>query len=48
MLMSVAKLQREFPNLKSILVREIECEVREGEGHTSMVSVVQYIARKEA
>ena len=48
MLISVAKLQREFPNLKPILAREIEREVREGESHTGMASVVQYIARKEA
>ena len=48
MLMSVEKLQREFQNLKPIIVKEIEREVCEGEGHTGMASVVQYVARKEA
>ncbi len=46
MLMSVAKLRRELPNLEPILAREIDREVREGPGHTGMASVVQYIARK--
>lgn len=48
MLMSVEKLRHEFPNLKPILARELDREVSEGEGHTGMASVVQYIARKEA
>ncbi|NER79282.1 MAG: class I SAM-dependent methyltransferase [Leptolyngbya sp. SIO1D8] len=48
MLMSVAKLRQEFPNLNPILAQEIEREVWEGEGHTGMASVVQFIARKEA
>ncbi|ERN43075.1 tellurite resistance protein TehB [Rubidibacter lacunae KORDI 51-2] len=47
MLMSVDKLRNEFPRLKPILLREIEREVREGEGHTGFASVVQYIARNE-
>lgn len=47
MLMTVDKLKREFPNLKPILIRELEREVREGEGHTGLASVVQFIARKE-
>jgi 2-polyprenyl-3-methyl-5-hydroxy-6-metoxy-1,4-benzoquinol methylase len=46
-LMSVQKLQREFPNLEPILVREIEREVNEGGGHAGMASVVQLIARRE-
>lgn len=46
MLMSIEKLQREFPNLKPIVAREIEREVCEGSGHTGMASVVQFIARK--
>ncbi|MEO0988066.1 MAG: class I SAM-dependent methyltransferase [Cyanobacteria bacterium J06639_14] len=37
MLMSVAKLRQEFPNLKPILAQEIEREVCEGEGHTGRV-----------
>lgn len=46
MLMTVAKLRQELPNLKPILAVEIEREVSEGKGHTGMASVVQYIARK--
>ncbi len=48
MLMSIEKLEKEFPSLKPILSREIDREVVEGEGHTGMASVVQYIARNEA
>lgn len=47
MLMTVANLLQELPNLTPILAREIEREVSEGEGHTGMASVIQYIARKE-
>lgn len=47
MLMSVAKLRQEFPDLTPILAQEIEREVFEGEGHTDMAFVVQFIARKE-
>ena len=47
MLMSVEKLQRELPSLKPIIIRELEREVREGEGHTGIASVVQFIAKKE-
>lgn len=46
--MSVEKLRKEFPNLKVIVAREIEREVSEGDGHTGMASVVQYIAINEA
>ena len=45
MLMSVEKLQREFPNLEPLVIREIDREVIEGDGHTGMASVVQFIAR---
>jgi len=48
MLMSIEKLRKEFPNLRPILLREIEREVYEGEGHTGMASVVQFIARNKA
>lgn len=48
MLMTIDKIHREFPNFEPILLREIEREVFEGEGHTGMASVVQFIARKEA
>ena len=46
MLMTIAKLEQEFPNLEPILIRELEREVSEGEGHTGLASVVQFIARK--
>ena len=48
MLMSVEKLRKEFPSLQVLLLREIEREVSEGEGHTGMASVIQYIGRNEA
>ncbi len=48
MLMTVDKLRREFPNLEPVLLRQIERKVSEGEGHTGMASVVQFIARKRA
>lgn len=48
MLMSIGKLEREFPNLESILIRELERDVSEGEGHSGVSSVVQFIARKKA
>lgn len=48
MLMSINKLLAEFPNLTPILLRETEREVSEGEGHTGLASVVQFIARNEA
>jgi cyclopropane fatty-acyl-phospholipid synthase-like methyltransferase len=48
MLMTVTKLKCEFPNLEPIVAREIEREVSEGEGHTGLSSVVQFVARKKA
>lgn len=48
MLMTVNKLQHEFPNLEPILIRELERDVSEGEGHAGLASVVQFIARKKA
>ena len=47
MLMTVEKLHREFPNLEPLLLQEVEREVSEGEGHTGMASVAQFIARKK-
>ena len=47
MLMTVEKLEQEFPNLEIILARELEREVSEGEGHAGLASVVQFIARKK-
>lgn len=46
MLMTIEKLEREFPNLELVLIRELEREVSEGEGHSGLASVVQFIARK--
>lgn len=46
MLMSVEKIRKEFPNLTPILLRETERKVSEGNGHTGMACVVQFIARK--
>lgn len=48
MLMTNEKVQREFSNLEPILLREVEREVAEGEGHTGMASVVQFIGRRKA
>ena len=46
MLMTIDKLQCEFPNCEPILVRELEREISEGEGHSGLASVVQFVARK--
>ena len=48
MLMTIDKLQCEFPNCEPILVRELEREISEGEGHSGLASVVQFVARKHA
>lgn len=48
MLMSIAKIQHEFPNMEPILLRELEREVNEGKFHTGMASVVQFIGKKKA
>lgn len=48
MLMTIDKLNREFSSLEPVLLREVEREVSEGEGHTGMASVVQFIAKKKA
>lgn len=45
MLMTVDKLHREFPNFEPVLLREVERDVSEGEGHTGIASVVQFIGR---
>jgi hypothetical protein len=47
MLMSCEEIEREFPNLNVIMLREVERNVVEGSGHTGMASVVQFIGRKE-
>lgn len=48
MLMTRAKIEREFPNCEPILLRELEREVREGTHHTGLASVVQFIGRRKA
>ena len=47
MLMTAEKLQHEFSGLSPILIREIEREVLEGDMHSGLASVVQFIARKD-
>jgi SAM-dependent methyltransferase len=46
LLMTVDKVRREFPNLEPVLLREVERNVSEGEGHTGMASVIQFVARR--
>lgn len=48
MLMTVVDIQKEFPDCEVILCHEIEREVVEGEFHTGMASVVQFIGRKKS
>jgi SAM-dependent methyltransferase len=48
MLMTVSKIRDEFPNLEPILLQEIEREVCEGNHHTGLASVIQFIGRKPA
>ncbi len=47
MLMTKAKIEREFPNCDPILLRELEREVREGTYHSGIASVVQFIGRRK-
>lgn len=47
MLMTVAKIIREFPNCEPILLREVDREVCEGKYHTGIASVVQFIGRRK-
>jgi hypothetical protein len=47
-LMSAEELRREFPNLKPVLLRELDREVSEGVGHTGLASMVQRIGREQA
>ncbi len=48
MLMTPAKIEREFPNLEPILLQELERYVCEGKFHTGIASVVQFIGKKKA
>jgi SAM-dependent methyltransferase len=46
MLMTPAKAKREFPHLETILLHELQREVREGAAHSGVASVVQFIAKR--
>lgn len=46
MLMSVEKIRNEFPSLTPILLQSVERDVSEGQGHTGLASVVQFIGKK--
>lgn len=48
LLMTVDKIRREFPNLEPVLLREVERDVSEGEGHTGMASVIQFVGKRRA
>lgn len=48
MLMTVAKIEQEFPNLEPLLLRETVREVLEGTHHTGLASVVQFIGQKRS
>lgn len=46
LLMTVEKIQQEFPSLQPIWLKEVERKVCEGIYHTGLASVVQFIGRK--
>lgn len=48
MLMTAEGIENEFPNCEVILCQEIEREVVEGEFHTGLASVVQFIGRRKS
>ena len=48
MLLSTEKLSLELGDLEVVLLRETEREVVEGDYHTGLASVVQFIGRKKA
>ena len=48
LLMARLDLEKAFPNCEVTLSQEIEREVNEGEYHTGLASVVQFIAKKKA
>ena len=48
MLMTAVDIQKEFPNCEVLLCHEIEREVVEGEFHTGMACVVQFIGKKKS
>ena len=48
MVMTLAKIEREFESCETLLLRETEREIHEGRFHTGLASVVQFIGRKRA
>ncbi|MBX7143853.1 MAG: class I SAM-dependent methyltransferase [Oligoflexia bacterium] len=48
MLMSKAKIEKEFSNYEILLLKECEREVNEGSFHSGLASVVQFIGRRKA
>ncbi|WKU19487.1 SAM-dependent methyltransferase [Advenella alkanexedens] len=48
MLMSKAKIEQDFANYEPVLLRVLEREVQEGQLHTGLASVIQFIGRKKA
>jgi len=48
LLMASLDLEEAFPNCEVTLSQEIERDVNEGEYHTGLASVVQFIAKKKA
>lgn len=48
MLMTIDKINSEFSNLETILLRLTEREINEGDGHTGLASVIQFIAKRTA
>lgn len=48
MLLTAEDIEKEFPNCDVVLCQETEREVVEGEFHTGLASVVQFIARKKS
>ena len=48
MLMTVAKIESEFPNCDPLVLRELERTVCEGLYHTGDASVLQFVGRKKS
>ncbi len=48
MLMTAANIVKEFPNCDVLLCHEIERDVVEGQFHTGLASVVQFIGKKKS
>lgn len=46
LLMTTAKVEREFPNCEPILLRELLRDVQEGVRHTGLSAVVQFLGRR--